>query len=336
MIYKSHAIYRHFMLLLLTAILLNSCNRNFIRKDTPTLEYASVFQTPQIREKFEILERSVVRLNIYVSYQLAVFSPGSNVLPAQVSDESVLQNTMARVVRNESFNATAFLVSADNEYFYLLTCAHSVVFPDSLITYDSRANETGQRYVISYAEKTGQLLQLYMPSGVQEAEIMMFDKKTDLALLRCKRKTLIDFNYPALPDPKSAEGINRGDLLWISGFPAGKSMMIQGIAGKTDKDGVFITDAPLSEGYSGAPVFAYSNRLENFVLVGVGRSVAAKSEYVLKPEKGIHETAYNQVLPYQGQTYVSIENRPVAGVSYVIGAETISGFLRLCELPGYK
>lgn len=336
MIYKSYAIYRHFMLLLLTAILLNSCNRNFIQKDAPTLEYASVFQTPQIRDKFELLERSVVRLNIYVSYQLAVFSPGSNVLPAQVSDESVLQNTMARVVRNENFNATAFVVAADKEYFYLLTCAHSVVFPDSIITYDSRANETGQRYVISYAEKTGQLLQLYLPSGVQEAEILKFDKKTDLALLRCQRKTLIDFNLPVLSDYKSGKGIKRGDLLWITGFPAGKSMMLQGIAGKTDQDGVFITDAPLSEGYSGAPVFAYNNMLQNFVLVGVGRSVAAKSEYVLKPEKGIHETAYNQVLPYQGQTFVSIENRPVAGVSYVIGAEIINDFLRFCELPGYK
>lgn len=336
MIYKRLAKYFFYLILLLFAILLNSCNRIFFKNNTPTLEYVSVFQTPQIREKFEILERSVVKLNIYVSYQLAVFSPGSNVLPAQVSDESVLLNTMARVVRNESFNATAFVVSADNEYFYLLTCAHSVVFPDSLITYDSRANESGERYVISYAKKTGQLLQLHMPSGVQEAEILKFDKKTDLALLRCQRRAFIDLIYPALPDPKSGGGVNRGDLLWIPGFPAGKSMLVQGIAGKADNDGVFITDAPLSEGYSGAPVFAYSNILENFLLVGVGRSVAAKSDYVLKPEKGIHETAYNQVLPYQGQTFVSIENRPVAGVSYVIGAETISDFLRFCELPEYK
>jgi hypothetical protein len=65
-----------------------------------------------------------------------------------------------------------------------------------------------------------------------------------------------------------------------------------------------------------------------FELVGMVRSAYSKKEYVLRPEKEIHEYSYNMDTPYSGEIRVGMHESINYGVTYAIPVEELRTFYR--------
>jgi hypothetical protein len=90
----------------------------------------------------------------------------------------------------------------------------------------------------------------------------------------------------------------------------------------------FIVDALFNEGFSGGIVLAISTNSHEPQFVGFGRSVSARSEYILKPEKENYEMIYNPKIPYIGDTYVKLRKDINYGITYVVPVEKIIAFYK--------
>lgn len=291
-----------------------------------TGQFESVFPDDQARQQFREMSSSVIRLTSYVNYQLSIFENGSQVTLDIAEDTSVLAKIRARVNRNESFSGTAFIIAQDDSSMFLVTCAHTVSFPDTIISWDNKADDNGVRFVLSIARKTSSLVQATFPERAVRMKVVSIDESSDLALLQAGK--IAGNVNPLSAAHRLCSTLQWGDKLWIAGFPTGRFMLTNGLAGKSGSDGIFATDAPLSEGYSGSPVMVYDIEAKRFGLAGVARSVPAKAFYVLKPEFEIHEMQYNSAIPYTGPVYAATDYRSVAGVSLVVSAEKVFSLMQ--------
>ncbi|MFH1120469.1 MAG: serine protease [Bacteroidota bacterium] len=316
-----------FLLLLVSA---TACRvMNPVPQPEPSSGFESVFPDENARKRFEELAPSVIRLTAYINYRTIFFEPDSLVTLLEIKKDLALSFIRASIVRNESYSGTATILSVKGNSALLLSCAHNVSFPDTLFTYNDKANMHGERYLLGLSVKTGQILVLNGPVGVMQAKVLVADTENDLALLEVEAVQVT--SIPCCPVLKLAEvsSLNWGDRVWLAGYPSGRFMLTSGLLSiPEDTDGIILTDAPFSEGYSGAPALVYNLKAGEFLLAGVGRSVAAHSEYVIRPEKKIHEIAYNTALPYEGPNYVEIEKQAAPGVTFIASSDIISGFLR--------
>lgn len=296
--------------------------------DNPA-RFTGIFANREIQQQFETFTASVVRLTIFVSYQSQVFEPDSRITLSGLADGTEFNATLARLVHNESYSGTATVLAVKGNKALLLSCAHNVSFPDTIYAYDDRADLSGNRYLLGLSVKSGEVVQVSGPTGTLHAAIIGLDAVHDLALLEISAVRDIQFLKPAgLKMAKKAD-LHWGDRLWMAGYPSGRFMMTTGIISNPgNNDGILLTDAPFSEGYSGAPALVYDQISREFQLAGIGRSVAAHSDYVLKPEKKIHEITYNTALPYTGQVYIEVEKHPAPGVTFVVDSKSIAGFIQ--------
>lgn len=319
---------RFFLLLSFLVLLIPAC-RVFesLPEKNGAIRYAGVFGNDIMQQQYEVFTASVVRLTVFVSYQTQVFEPDSRITLPVLASGADLSATRARLIHNESFSGTATVVAVNGNKALLLACAHNVNFPDTLFSYDDRADLLGNRYLLGLSVKTGEVIQVSCPSGVLQASITGMNAGYDLAFLEISADAGIELPPPAGQKLVAKEDLHWGDFLWLTGYPSGRFMMTTGIISNPgSKEGFLLTDAPFSDGYSGAPALVYDQVAGEFKLAGIGRSVAAHSGYVLKPEKKIHEAAYNTALPYTGQVYVDIEKQPASGVTFIVSPELLKAF----------
>lgn len=290
----------------------------------------STFPDRAAQSAYTDFTASVCRLTAFVNYRTSVFEPDSLVTLTDIVLRTGPGITRARQTRNESFSGTATVVTVSGNRGLLLTCAHNVVFPDSVFTYDDKANRWGNRYLLGFSVKTGQVIQVSGPYGTMQGEVIASDTENDLALIEVKSSQPGMLPVPVKLRLAAIDELHWGDRVWLTGYPSGRFMMTAGVLSiPVSGEGVLLTDAPFTEGYSGAPAIVYDRRAGEFLLAGVGRSVAARSEYVLKPEKKIHEQAYNTALPYQGPAYVEVEKQAAPGVTFITSSGIIARFIGL-------
>lgn len=291
---------------------------------------ASVFENYSMQHQYESLTLRVYRIVTYVTYESQIFEQGSGLTLNDLTDRDIdFSVVKARLVHNDSYSGSGFAIKGNDGKALLLTCAHTIDFPDTVFTYDDYANASGQRYLLGLSVKTSQVIQVSGNNLHCRAEILAADPANDLALLEIPLTT----GAIRVVTPLSEGGkLSWGDRVWLTGYPSGRFMMTSGlISNPGASDGLLMTDAPFSEGYSGAPAFVYDRRVNGFRLAGIGRSVAARSSYVLQPEKEIHDASYNTSLPYTGPVYVRTEREPAAGVTFLIGSRMLDDFLKSCD-----
>lgn len=291
---------------------------------------ASVFENNPMQRQFESLTLRVYRIVTYVTYESQVFEQGSGLTLNDISGRDIdFSVVKARLVHNDSYSGTGFAIRGNEVKALLLTCAHTIDFPDTIFTYDDNANASGQRYLLGLSVKTSQVIQVSGNNLHCRAEILAANPAIDLALLEIP---LTSGDDRAVVPMAEGSKLCWGDRVWLTGYPSGRFMMTSGlISNPGASDGLLMTDAPFSEGYSGAPAFVYDQRANGFRLAGIGRSVAARSSYVLRPEKEIHEVPYNTSLPYTGPVYVRTEREPASGVTFLIGSSMLDDFLESCD-----
>ncbi|HOW31664.1 MAG TPA: serine protease [Bacteroidales bacterium] len=314
-------------------LLMAGCAHQWIQTANPGLKdnrYDSEFPYRNCAAELDAISGSVKKVNCYATYRTYVFGEKSRITLHDLSGQAPFEQAQARVDNNESVSGTALVIASDGEKLALLTCAHIADLPDTIIHWSEHSDLQSNRYIHSISLKLKQ--QLYVrdiPDGNQ-VQLLASDVKEDIAILGRKLaqppSAVAVFGYPA----GNSDQLEWGSFVYLVGYPLGQLMITKGIVSKpADRQSNFLTDAPFNEGFSGGIVLAVRDGVPNFELVGIGRAVSARKEYSLRPEKEMHEYAYNPAVPYNGNTYVREEKEINYGVTFVIPVNKLRQFYEL-------
>ncbi len=322
------------MLLSLQIIILTSCTKKIYDVVYPTLNdgrYDSEFPYKNASDQLEEISKSVKMLNYTAYYKAYLFSENQKILRSDINNKNIKDRAADEVYINESVSGTATVIFYDGVKVGLLTCAHIGNFPDTVLTYF--VPPVGQKKQI-IQQMDIKLREHYFVNeipGDGDFEVVISDKKRDLALL-IKRanndpfQRIRPFKYPL----GESNDLELGSFVYIIGYPMGHKMITKGIVSNTrdDKSDSFLIDALFNRGFSGGIILAIRDGVPNFELVGMAKSVSAKNEYILIPATQNGNLEYARNFPYSGNVYVKKLDDINYGITYTISTDEIINFLK--------
>jgi len=294
-----------FVLFLSCLLLFVGCTKKIYDVVYPTLSdgrYDTEFPYRNCSKQLEEISRSVKRLNTITYYKSYVFSERDRLKESELNDRIIKKKAIKNIFFNKTGSGTATVIYHDHAKIAFLTCAHVIDTPDTILTFFP-VNDNGEEKIVqSVSIKVRQ--QYYVvdiPRG-GELELLKMDSKDDIAVLG-KEIGQIERFVPVFgyPGGKSSD-LEWGSFVYIIGYPIGYKMITRGIVSNPNMDakGSFLIDALFNRGFSGGIILAIKDGVPNFELVGITKSVSARNEYVLRPEKEVGEFAYDSNVPYQG------------------------------------
>ena len=318
------------LLLPVLLIIYSGCNRQVYRSFHPSLsdnKYDTEFPNANCSLQLETILKSVKKVNCFVNYRTYVFGEQSHVTMADLASGQVFAKVQASLLTNEATSGTALVVFSNGSRLALLTCAHVVDLPDTLVNWSEYSDLGSNRYIHSISVKIRQQVMVRNLGETLRFTLIASDRENDLALLGCTQAEPLSM-APVFPYPTGhSNELEWGSFIYMAGYPAGQLMVTKGLVSKApDASGNFLTDAPFNEGFSGGIALAVRDGVPNFELVGIGRSVSARTEYFLKPEKENFEYTYNPAFPYQGALYVNQKKDFNYGVTWVIPIDQVREF----------
>ncbi|MCK4904347.1 MAG: trypsin-like peptidase domain-containing protein, partial [Candidatus Marinimicrobia bacterium] len=225
------------ILLGMQIIVLSSCTKTIYDVVYPTLNdgrYDSEFPYRNASEQLGEISNSVKMLNYIVYYKAYLFSEKQKVLRSDLNNKQIKDKAIDVVYFNETVSGTATIIFYDGIKVGLLTCAHVGDFPDTVLTYFEPPVEQKKQIIQKMAIKIREHYYINEIPGEGDFEVVVSDKKRDLALLA--KKVLHDpyqkirsFKYPF---GKSSD-LELGSFVYIIGYPMGHKMITKGIVSNT-------------------------------------------------------------------------------------------------------
>ncbi|MCX6175314.1 MAG: serine protease [Ignavibacteriales bacterium] len=312
--------------------ILSCTSSSIFEKVYPTLndgKYDSEFPYRNSSQQLEEVSNSIRLINSIAFYESYVFNRNKIFTLRQLNQIDFEKNAVEKVYFNRTASGTGTIIFANQGLVALLTVAHIVSFPDTVVSYFVNPDGTSSQFIESISIKSKQTNYVadFPESG--ELDIILQDKNMDIALLG-RRYTLNEtlrmttFNYTW---GNSAE-LEWGSFVYVFGFPMNYKMISKGIVSSPGKEKhIFLIDAVFNKGCSGGIVLAIRDGVPNFELVGIVKSVPAEFENTLRPLIKERDLEYNPMLPYKGDVYVDKEQVLRIGITKVIGIETVKDFL---------
>ncbi|HEY6626165.1 MAG TPA: serine protease, partial [Ignavibacteriaceae bacterium] len=232
---------------------------------------------------------------------------------------------------DQSNSGTGTIIYFNEGKVGILTCTHIVEFPDTIISYfpDAEGNFTKNIQVVFIKERQS-IYAAGFPEGSQ-FELLVSDKKSDIALIGKDYYVLSDLKFPVFNYPiGKAKELDWGSFVYIFGYPINYQMVTKAIVSNPGRDesGSFLVDAVVNNGMSGGLVLAIRDGVPNFEMVGMIQWVPEEEENILVPKALKNNERYNPIVPYKGEEYVKRFSSIRYGIARVISAEKISSFLK--------
>jgi hypothetical protein len=331
MILKSHI--RILLAVPVIFSILSCSSTSIFDKVYPTLndgKYDSEFPYRNSSQQLEEISNSIRLINSIAFYDSYVFDQKNKLTLEQLIQTDPKTKAIQEVYFSRTASGTGTIVFANQGLVALLTVAHIVSFPDTVVSYFVNPDGTSSQFVesISFKSKQTNYISDFPSNG--ELDVLLIDKNLDIALLGKKypsneTNTLTTFSYPW----GNSTELEWGSFVYVFGFPMNYKMISKGIVSNPGKEKhVFIIDAVFNRGCSGGIVLAIRDGVPNFELVGIVKSVPAEFEYTLRPliikEKDFE---YNPMLPFKGEAYIDKEQVLRIGITKVIGIESVKDFL---------
>lgn len=299
----------------------------------PTLgdgKYDSEFPYKSTSIELGEISETVYRVNTTAFYRVYIFNQNDNITKSDFDSESIKLLAVKEFIVDNSASGTAFTVYSHSGKIALITCAHTISFPDTLVTYklDDSGNQT--KFVESYAIKEKQVI--YIPGFPDDGQVdlILQDIHMDIALIGKKyesiKSTLLPFfHYPF----GKAKEVEWGTFVYLVGYPINFKIITKAIVSspRRDASGSFLVDAVVNPGFSGGLVLAIRDGVPNFELIGMVQWVPEEEENLLYPENLKTKLSYNPVIPYQGNLYVRKHSSIRYGIAKIIPVENILTFL---------
>lgn len=300
----------------------------------PTLmdgKYDSEFPYRGCSAQLEEIGESVKLINTIAYYRTFSFGPAEQIRPADLGGELLRARLRESTVISSQAAGTATVISSEGRRVVLVTCAHVIGFPDTVMTYRIGPDHRSTGFLRSLAIKEKQTMYIAgFPEG-GDLEILAMDKNNDVALLGKTFDNVPSPRIRSLGYPNgSAKELEWGSFVYLFGYPSGYRMVTKGIVSNPNRDkrGTFLLDAVFNRGFSGGIAFAIRDGVPNFEFVGMVKLVSGHSAYVLAPAPGDETPEYESGVPYTGDIFVERRTDIEYGIAQAVPIEAIVEFVR--------
>ncbi|NOR86349.1 MAG: hypothetical protein GQ527_01945 [Bacteroidales bacterium] len=327
-----------FLSLVFIFILLSSCQRYTLKTVYPTLsdgKYDTEFPYKTCSKQIAQVVKSIKKLHCIAEYKTYIIPLDAEVTVDMIDKKLLRQKNIIKKFDSESVIGTATIIYYDQQKIAVLSSAHVVSYPDTIIGYYEGTNKNGKELVQTFSLKSRQLNYVRDLPIKKNLEILAIDKKQDIVILgqevdlERKREVSV-FDYPI----GNSDELEWGSFVYIIGYPSGYQMITRGIVstpgGKHKKS--FLIDALFNKGISGGVVLAIKDGVPNFEFVGMAKSVSASYENILVPMEENHIRKYNPNIPYEENVYVRVKKEINYGITYSVASNTIKDFIKDHEM----
>ena len=319
--------------LLISFFIFNSCSFTTYEKVYPTLgdgKYDSEFPYKSTSDELNKISETIQRVNTTAFYKIYLFDEKDNFILNDIKNKKLSDVAAKEALADNSSSGTAVTVYSENGNVALLTCAHTITFPDTIIAYKNDDLGFATNYIESISIKEKQVIYVAgFPDGSQ-VDVLAIDTKSDIALIGKKygaQKGIFfpSFNYPL----GKAKEVEWGTFVYLVGYPINFKIITKAIISspRRDSEGSFLVDAVINPGFSGGLVLAIRDGVPNFELIGMVQWVPEEEENLIYPENIKTKSAYNPVVPYEGNIYVRKHSAIRYGIAKIIPVESIITFL---------
>ena len=324
--------YRYSILLLVLTIIVSCFTRevsveksDIVQDNKYDSEYPSIPVGNEI-EKIIATVKLVSSLSFYKQY----YFTSEQKITLDKLERGLKDNEKSAIIVEQPASGTATIIHSDINQVALLTCAHTISSPDTIIYYFLREDGKPSPIIESVGVKVRQSLNVIgLPRG-EKITILASDSELDLAILgkRLSVNTPIApkaFSYPI----GSAKELQWGTFVYLIGFPHGKKMITNTIVSNPNpsKKNNFIINATMYKGVSGGIILALRDGVPNFELVGIANALSAQQYIKLIPAPLLNIDTINPTQPYNGEIFLDREIKIIDGITFAIPAETIKIFL---------
>lgn len=323
------------MLFIISGLTLVSCPRpvnTIVRPVKADGQYDTEYPSANCAGELERISQSIKLLNSIAYYKQYVF-PDSIRIRYKEIDRTILNSPDNEInYFNNTASGTATLILSTQNSVALVTCAHIVDFPDTIIRY-MRGDFRNKTYIKSIAYKEKQTNYINdLPDG-RDIEILLIDPENDIAIAG-RHNEIATGNAPPQPVLQcpigKARDLQWGNFVYLMGFPRGNKMISSGLVSDPNRgrDGGFLVDTPFNRGFSGGIVLAIRDGVPNFELVGIAKSAAAEFEHILTPSERTDFSQYDAFTPYDGEMYIQNKASIQYGVTNIVPIETVLRIIR--------
>ncbi len=319
--------------LLISIFIFNSCSFTTYEKVYPTLgdgKYDSEFPYKSTSDELKKISETIQRVNSTAFYKIYIFSEEDNFTLNELKNKKLDEVAAQEALADNSSSGTAVTVHSENGNVALLTCAHILSFPDTIIAYKLDDQGSSTNYVESISLKEKQVIYVAgFPEG-SRVEILAIDHELDIALIGRKYGAQSGIFFPAFNyQLGSAKEVDWGTFVYLVGYPINFKIITKAIVSSPRRDdaGSFLVDAVINPGFSGGVVLAIRDGVPNFEFIGLVQWVPEEEESLIYPEIPKSKSSYNPILPYEGNLYVRKHSSIRYGIAKVIPVESIMTFV---------
>ena len=319
--------------LLISFFIFNSCSSISYEKIYPTLQdgkYDSEFPYKSTSDVLTKISETIQRVNSTAFYKIYVFDEKDNFTLNSLKNKKLNEIAVKEALADNSSSGTAVSVYSQNGNVALLTCAHTITFPDTVIAYKYDGLGFVTDYIESISIKEKQVIYVAgFPEGSQ-VEILAIDNHSDLALIGRKYGAQKGIFFPSFKYPiGKAKEVEWGTFVYLVGYPINFKIITKAIVSSPRRDdaGSFLVDAVINPGFSGGLVLAIRDGVPNFELIGMVQWVPEEEESLIYPENLKTKSSYNPVVPYEGDLFVRKHSSIRYGIAKIIPVESIMTFL---------
>jgi len=292
-------------------------------------KYDSEFPYRNASPQLEQISNSIKLVNSIAFYTSYVFNRQSGIRAIEIGKTGLEKNAVEKIFYDRTASGTATIIYNRLGRVVLLTCAHIIAFPDTIVSYFVNSDGSLSPYIQSISIKSRQTNYVNDLPDNGELDILLMDKTRDVALLDRTFSVNKTVGLPVFSYPWGhSEELEWGDFVYIFGFPMNMKVVTKGIVSSPIKDKqTFLIDAAYNKGFSGGIVLAIRDGVPNFEFVGLVKSVPAEYNYTLRPMVKENDLEYNPMIPYKGDFFVDKEQIIRPGLTKVIGIEAVKEFI---------
>jgi Trypsin-like peptidase domain len=316
------------------SLIIAACSSVSYKEIYPTLadgKYDSEFPYKGASDELRELSSTIHRIHSSVYYKTYTFDEGANLTLDSLKNTNLHSVAISEGYADQSNSGTGTVIYFNEGKVGILTCAHIVEFPDTIISYFTDTDGTFTKYIqVVFIKERQTIYAAGFPEDSQ-FQLLVSDKKSDIALIGKDYYALTDLRFPVFNYPMGkAKELDWGSFVYIFGYPINYQMVTKAIVSNPSRDeaGSFLVDAVVNNGMSGGLVLAIRDGVPNFEMVGMIQWVPEEEENIMIPKPLKNNERYNPIVPYQGEEYVKRFSTIRYGIARVISAEKISSFLK--------
>lgn len=291
--------------------------------------YASGLGSFPVNDQIEDGFKSVRRIQNNTIYRSYFFPDGSGIREGDLPEMDLDALNAETSVETHSNAGTATVVFNDDIYAVLLTAAHTVSQPDTMVHFSETNQNTENPFVEGVSVKISENRFVITDYGIVTLDILSADVNKDLALLITAsgyeaRDQLQVLNIPA----GDYDRVEWGSRVFAMGYPRGVQMVSAGVISLTSHPHrTFLADLNINRGFSGGIVSTVNSETGRMEWVGMITSAMGESLTYLIPDKTIL-VDYNPDIAYEGDLFIENHHLIHYGIGYGVSITDIHHFIQ--------